>query len=177
MSSPEPQSSSRASSDVAKKVETPNSTATDNDFYVRYYVGHKGKFGHEFLEFELQGNGRLRYANNSNYKSDSLIRKEAFVSPLVVQTIKLLIEDSRILEDCDDNEWPEPSEKGSQELEVMSGREHISFTTSKIGKLKEVSESKDPDGLRKFYFLVQDLKGYIFSLMSLHFRLNPVQRF
>ena len=35
------------------------------DFYLRYYVGHKGKFGHEFLEFEFRGDGRLRYANNS----------------------------------------------------------------------------------------------------------------
>ena len=25
----------------------------EHDFYVRYYVGHKGKFGHEFLEFEV----------------------------------------------------------------------------------------------------------------------------
>lgn len=24
------------------------------DFYLRYYVGHKGKFGHEFLEFEFR---------------------------------------------------------------------------------------------------------------------------
>jgi hypothetical protein len=23
------------------------------EFYLRYYVGHKGKFGHEFLEFEF----------------------------------------------------------------------------------------------------------------------------
>ena len=47
-----------------------------DDFYVRYYVGHKGKFGHEFLEFELRPDGRLRYANNSNYKNDTMIRKE-----------------------------------------------------------------------------------------------------
>ena len=39
-------------------------------------VGHKGKYGHEFLEFEFRPNGRMRYANNSNYKSETLIRKE-----------------------------------------------------------------------------------------------------
>ena len=83
------------------------------DFYVRYYVGHKGKFGHEFLEFEFRPDGKvlldarvvtahvvcgggmqlpctlhhcqhnqhtcmcsmqLRYANNSNYKNDTMIR-------------------------------------------------------------------------------------------------------
>ena len=72
-----------------------------NDFYLRYYVGHKGKFGHEFLEFEFRPDGKLRltshanlffcqrncqkctqnnprYANNSNYKNDTMIRKEAY---------------------------------------------------------------------------------------------------
>ena len=28
------------------------------DFYARYYVGHKGKFGHEFLEFEFRPDGK-----------------------------------------------------------------------------------------------------------------------
>ena len=47
---------------------------SSNDFYLRYYVGHKGKFGHEFLEFEFRPDGKLRYANNSNYKNDTMIR-------------------------------------------------------------------------------------------------------
>jgi hypothetical protein len=46
------------------------------EFYCRYYVGHKGKFGHEFMEFEITSDGKLRYANNSNYKNDFMIRKE-----------------------------------------------------------------------------------------------------
>lgn len=28
------------------------------EFYLRYYVGHKGKFGHEFLEFEFRPDGK-----------------------------------------------------------------------------------------------------------------------
>ena len=48
-------------------------------FYLCYNVGHKGKFGHEFLEFEFRLDGKLRYGNNSNYKNDVMIRKE--VSP------------------------------------------------------------------------------------------------
>lgn len=39
-------------------------------------TGHSGQHGHEFLEFEYS-RGRLRYANNSNYRNDSLIRKES----------------------------------------------------------------------------------------------------
>jgi len=38
------------------------------EFFLRYYVGHKGVHGHEFLEFEFRSDGRLRYSNNSNYK-------------------------------------------------------------------------------------------------------------
>lgn len=30
-----------------------------SDFYLRYYVGHKGKFGHEFLEFEFRPDGEF----------------------------------------------------------------------------------------------------------------------
>jgi protein mago nashi len=50
--------------------------ASHNEFYCRYYVGHRGKFGHEFMEFEFTKDGKLRYANNSNYKNDVMIRKQ-----------------------------------------------------------------------------------------------------
>jgi len=57
-------------------VEEKSATKKQEDFYLRYYIGHKGKFGHEFLEFEVRADGRLRYANNSQYKAENLIRKE-----------------------------------------------------------------------------------------------------
>jgi hypothetical protein len=55
----------------------------------------------------------------------------------------------------DDNQWPEPDRVGRQELEIVMGNEHISFTTSKIGSLVDVQSSNDPEGLRIFYYLVQ----------------------
>lgn len=55
----------------------------------------------------------------------------------------------------DDSNWPEPDRIGRQELEIVMGNEHISFTTSKIGSLVDVQSSKDPEGLRIFYYLVQ----------------------
>ena len=42
--------------------------------------------------------------------------------------------------------------------------------TAKIGSLVDVTESADPEGLRVFYYLVQDLKALVFSLISLHFK-------
>ncbi|KAG8093390.1 hypothetical protein GUJ93_ZPchr0012g21902 [Zizania palustris] len=124
------------------------------EFYLRYYVGHKGKFGHEFLEFEFRPDGKLRYANNSNYKNDTMIRKEVFVSPSVLREARRIIQESEIMKE-DDNNWPEPDRVGRQELEIVMGNEHISFSTSKIGSLVDVQTSKDPEGLRIFYYLVQ----------------------
>lgn len=55
----------------------------------------------------------------------------------------------------DDSNWPLADRVGAQELEVISGAEHISFKTTKLGSLMQVNESKDPEGLRVFYYLVQ----------------------
>mmetsp|Transcript_15211 Transcript_15211/g.21332 ORF Transcript_15211/g.21332 Transcript_15211/m.21332 type:complete len:148 (+) Transcript_15211:56-499(+) len=145
----------------------------DEEFYLRYYVGHKGRFGHEFLEFEFFPNGKMRYANNSHYKNETMIRKEAFVQPAVLKELRRIIEDSEITKE-DDRLWPEPDVVGKQELELVVGKDHISFTTSKIGSLLEVSESRDTDGLKIFYYLVQDLKCFVFSLISLHFKIKPI---
>uniref|UniRef100_A0A8B9ZRZ7 Mago homolog, exon junction complex subunit n=1 Tax=Anas zonorhyncha TaxID=75864 RepID=A0A8B9ZRZ7_9AVES len=144
-----------------------------SDFYLRYYVGHKGKFGHEFLEFEFRPDGKLRYANNSNYKNDVMIRKEAYVHKSVMEELKRIIDDSEITKE-DDALWPPPDRVGRQELEIVIGDEHISFTTSKIGSLIDVNQSKDPEGLRVFYYLVQDLKCLVFSLIGLHFKIKPI---
>jgi len=147
----------------------------------------------------------VRYANNSNYRNDSLIRKESkqtlhlfiikarqtdaskvCVSSLVIAEIKRIIKDSEIMKE-DDTKWPQKNKDGRQELEIRLGNEHISFEvgisrtplkdstnsclkTAKIGSLVDVTESQDPEGLRVFYYLVQDLKALVFSLISLHFK-------
>lgn len=89
----------------------------------------------------------------------------------------------------DDSRWPEPSKVGRQELEIVLGDEHISFTVryspqahafmlkvdfqcAKIGSLVDIQSSDDPDGLRTLYFLVQDLKCLVFSLIGLHFKVS-----
>lgn len=88
----------------------------------------------------------------------------------------------------DDSKWPQKNKDGRQELEIRLGNEHISFEvrpimavfgsvadktqTAKIGSLVDVTESADPEGLRVFYYLVQDLKALVFSLISLHFKVR-----
>ncbi|KAI3558036.1 mago nashi [Colletotrichum lupini] len=161
---------------VANTVVT--MAAPNDQFYLRYYSGHSGRFGHEFLEFDFRvvGDGRsavARYANNSNYRNDSLIRKEMCVSALIVDEIKRIIKTSEILKE-DDSKWPQKNKDGRQELEIRLGNDHISFETAKIGSLVDVTESADPEGLRVFYYLVQDLKALVFSLIALHFKIKPI---
>ncbi|KFH42841.1 Protein mago nashi-like protein [Hapsidospora chrysogenum ATCC 11550] len=150
--------------------------ASNEPFYLS--SGHMGRFGHEFLEFDFRvvGDGRsavARYANNSNYRNDSLIRKEMSVSSVVVDEIKRIIKSSEIIKE-DDSKWPQKNKDGRQELEIRLGNEHISFETAKIGSLVDVTESADPEGLRVFYYLVQDLKALVFSLIALHFKIKPI---
>mmetsp|Transcript_16849 Transcript_16849/g.21871 ORF Transcript_16849/g.21871 Transcript_16849/m.21871 type:complete len:152 (-) Transcript_16849:216-671(-) len=149
--------------------------AASDEFYCRYYTGHKGKFGHEFMEFEFLPNGVLKYANNSSYKSkeNEMIRKEVTCSPAVIEELKRIITESEVTRE-DDNNWPEPDRVGEQNLEIKIGNEHISFTCAKISSMLDVQDSKDPEGLRIFYYLVQDLKCFVFSLISLHFKIKPI---
>jgi protein mago nashi len=158
---------------VGRRALLTAAAAMSDDFYVHYYVGHKGKFGHEFLEFEFRPDGRLRYANNSNYKNDQMIRKEVYVGPEILAELKRIIAEAEIDKE-DDKHWPEPDRNGRQEFEVVMGNTHISFATAKIGSLLDVQDSKDPEGLRIFYYLVQDLKCFVFSLITLHFRIKPI---
>lgn len=110
---------------------------SEDEFSCRYYVGHKGKFGHEFLEFEFRSDGRLRYANNSNYKQETIIRKEVHVSPSVLAEVRRIVEESEVVQETDKN-WPKPMQEGRQEFELQLGGKHISLATSKIGSLLDV---------------------------------------
>ncbi|GAA5926844.1 hypothetical protein JCM10213_002464 [Rhodosporidiobolus nylandii] len=146
-------------------------TAAVDPLYLRYYSGHVGSYGHEFIEFEIS-QGRLRFALNSNYRNESLIRREMFLSPATLAEFKRIVEESEVVKE-DDANWPKKNVVGKQELEVKLGNYHISFETAKIGSLVDVQNSDDPEGLRVFYYLVQDLKIFVYSLISLHFKIKP----
>ena len=59
-------------------------------------MGHKGIFGHEFLEFELHPDGKLMYTNNSQYKNAQKIRKQVYVGDAVLEEVRRIIADSEI---------------------------------------------------------------------------------
>ncbi|XP_026891369.1 protein mago nashi homolog 2 isoform X3 [Acinonyx jubatus] len=65
------------------------------------------------LNFFPLPTGKLRYANNSNYKNDVMIRKEAYVHKSVMEELKRIIDDSEITKE-DDALWPPPDRVGRQ---------------------------------------------------------------
>lgn len=96
-----------------------------------------------------------------------------FLSSSTLLELKRIVSESDILKE-DDSKWPSPDEDGRQELEVVCGSQHISFVTKKIGSLVDVEGSEDGEGLKTFYFLIQDIRCFIFSLIGLHFKIKPI---
>jgi len=128
------------------------------------------------MEIEVHGDGTIRYSNSSNYasRSSSTIRKECVVSLSVIKEIERILDESTVLVQEDDK-WPSPSrDTGRQELELKRGDEHIFFTCAKINSLADIQNSDDEKGLLTFYYAMQDLKTFVFSLITLHFRIKPI---
>ena len=99
-----------------------------------------------------------------------MIRKQVFVSPVVVEEIKRIISESTVM-GLRDEDWPAPDRDGKQELEIHDGNGvSILLETSKIGSMSEISSTRDPEGIKIFYYLILDIKCLIFSLINLHFR-------
>jgi len=96
-----------------------------------------------------------------------------WVGPLVVKELKRIVGQSEIIKE-DDTNWPKKNIVGKQELEIRIGNDHIAFETAKVGSLVDIQDSEDPEGLRVFYYLVQDLRCFVFSLISLHFKIKPI---
>jgi Mago nashi protein len=112
----------------------------------------------------------LRHSNRRSSLSRLLVRGHAaFPHPPAAAAPQV----SKILDQSDET-WPEPNREGRQELEVKLGNQHICFTCSKLGSLLQVQDTKDPEGLMTFYYLVQDLKCLVLSLVSLHFKIKPI---
>ena len=163
-----------------------------------YNLLHLLDAGHEFLEFELHPSGKLQYSNDSGYRRDvnldqrhhrsssshsgsssnskfqQKIFKEVTVSPAVVEEIRRIVLESHITS-VDDSSWEQMKDKSMrrQELEIKIGNEHLAFTCPEILSMVDVQKSSDPVGLKLFYYLAQDLKCIVFSLISLHFKIKP----
>ncbi|KAJ2136359.1 hypothetical protein IW136_003933 [Coemansia sp. RSA 678] len=144
-----------------------------DDFQIYFYTGHKGRYGHEFFRFEIDKYGTLKYANNSNYRRDSIIQKTLRLSPTLINEIQRIIEDSEIMHE-DSSKWPHQDENGRLQLEIEMNGQSINIETAKISSLADTLSTEDPEGLRVLYYLIQDFKCLILSIISLHFKIKPI---
>ena len=58
--------------------------------------------------------------------------------------------------------------------EITVDGKNMLFSTSKFGSYGEVQKSNDPEGLTVFWYLVQDIKCFVLSLVNAHFRVSRV---
>ena len=97
----------------------------------------------------------------------------------MIDQIKEIIRKSDILAQ-DDSKWPRPDKTGTQELEIIGYNEEMKcfdvldeyYYNSRE---TEIQKSDDPKGLEVFYYLTQDIKSLVFTLIKMHFRVKPVQ--
>jgi protein mago nashi len=79
--------------------------------------------------------GKLRYANNSNYKNDTMIRKEAYVHKSVIEELKRIIDESEVMQE-DDALWPPPDRVGRQVMQLLK-RDDNKCTKTLITPLRQ----------------------------------------
>jgi protein mago nashi len=85
------------------------------------------------------------------------------LGPLVIETMRSMVLDSGVME-CDDSGWPAADAVGRQELEVVAGAAHCEME----------GRGEAAEGLKTFYFFVQDLRCLVLALIALHFKLKPI---
>ena len=164
-----------------KSFDIDLSNLVDTNIYIRFYSGgyRDSSKGHEFLEFDIRHNvgdpfATLRYANHTNYRDEDIIRKELCVSIAVLRTILDVVRESQVLLE-NDEKWPLPETASKHELEIRCGKNLKIMKTKGVSSLASIRGMEDEEGLKVFYYLVQDLKMLVFSLMSLHFKVKPLQ--
>ncbi|KNH09453.1 hypothetical protein XU18_0138 [Perkinsela sp. CCAP 1560/4] len=144
-----------------------------SNIFLRYFVGHRGKYGREFIEFSFESNGVLKYINDSSYKKDGSLSDCFVCEEKIIETVRNLIQESGIFR-CNDANWPLPNQGGRQELEIAINDVHYSFVTSKINSTEEAKSCEDPQGVATFYKFVQDIRSLFNALVQIHRQASPV---
>ena len=151
------------------------------DFYLRYYVGHAGRYGHEFLEYEIREDGTIRYGNHSKYRDrtlagnpSGLIKKRVTVAGPVLDEFKRLVRESEITTRCKSDAWPKADRAGRQELEIVIDGKHTLLVTNMTCLMSEIQKLQDAESFTRFFYLVQDSKMLVLNLIQMHHRIRAV---
>lgn len=136
-------------------------------------LGHGGRYGHEFLEFEVKCNGVLTYLNQSRYKREAKIFRKVQLSAEVLAIIQDMIEMSGLSQVTRniENGWlsevnDASTSAGIQEIEVLTSKRHYFFA---LPRQLDPTDEK----LRKLYELTDKLNEFLIFLVQTHFKASP----
>ena len=96
-----------------------------------------------------------------------------WVNDIIIEEVKRIVSDANMTS-YTDRKWPEPDKVGKQEMLIKLDGKECEFVTTKFGAYNDVVNSADKEGLTAFWYLVQDLKCLVLSLINAHFRVKPV---
>lgn len=142
------------------------------DLLLRYYAGHEGSFGLEYLEFAVYSGGQIVYKNDSRYKQETVIERSCVVRPIVIEYIVDLIRRSKILHQPREG-WPQPGKNGCHELEIRLEGARTRFVTCELGSRSDVL-SRNVGGLLEFYVFSSEIKSLVLNVVGAHFYSRPV---
>eukprot|EP01139_Manchomonas_bermudensis_P021571 Amastigsp_a683326_75.p2 type:complete len:151 gc:universal Amastigsp_a683326_75:685-233(-) len=148
----------------------------DREFYVRYLGTH----GAGFVRIEILPSGRLCVVNETTrgrgeherIDHSKTIIKEVILSGIVFDELREIIAETGIL-GLDDASWPLGS-GDSEEIEVVLGDDHVSFTTDATLTTAAIEASADPRGLRAFRAFGTAIKELATSLTRAHYNPRPI---
>nr|BAS01443.1 protein mago nashi [Lotharella vacuolata] len=115
--------------------------------YIRYCNQHKGRFGIECEEIEMNKN-KIYYINFSNYREISSIKKFYKIGDIFKNFLtNFLLAYNIIEENIYFNE--KDTDLNYQELEIFFNKTHISFRIPRILPFYRLLGSRDPIKLKK----------------------------
>jgi len=131
------------------------------------------RFGRDFVEFEINNAGSVRYVNKSTYHGADMIRKGFKVSSLVVAKIKDMVRESGILS-VNDEKWPKPGPNdGAQEIEIVLDGKYLWLETCALVSRNDTMKSSDPEGLSKLHLLSEDIQEILLAFTNFRFKSSP----
>lgn len=93
------------------------------------------------------------------------------LSKLVLDQLKSIIREGNV-GTLDDTKWPAPGAT-TQELEIVFDKKHVWLQCPKLSSRRDCESSEDAEGMLRFFYLVEEVKALILSLINIHFKVNP----
>lgn len=156
---------------------TSNNSSNDQyiTFYLFYYIGHySASNGHEFIEYRIDSN-ILNYNNHSLYhRNKSTITKTVKLHELCIDQLYNLINQYNI-RTIDSNDFPQTTNQyqSRQLLRIILDNHKYELSSIDIDSVYTLEQYNNNE-LNQYYWFVQNMKQLLTSIVTLHFKEQPI---